>query len=117
MTSFLNDIGRSENSTKWILSTEKLQSGFLLSELERICERQFDEALSLQLNNVMPVEKGQYLIQFSYINGSTLIALFEVYSIKENDAFKFSSTLVLPASKYVPFSANKDDPKSANKDA
>lgn len=24
---------------------------------------------------------------------------------------------VLPASKYVPFSANKDDPKSANKDA
>jgi hypothetical protein len=93
LTNFLNEAGSDVKSTEWVLAAEKLTSGFILSELKRISQKKFDAELSLHVNNIMPIGNNKYLIQFSYTNESTLIAFFEIMATRENDVFKFSSTL------------------------
>lgn len=94
LNNFLNTIGLEDKSTEWILPTEKLHSGFIVGELTQINEkRKSDGELTLQLNNIVPIAKDKYLIQFSYTNKFSLIALFEIMATKENEMFRFSSTL------------------------
>ncbi len=94
LTDFLNEIGIEDSGTDWILPTEEVHSNFIIGELIQINEkRKVNEELIPRLNNVTPIEKGKYLVQFSYFNDSSLIALFEVLATKENKTYKFSSPL------------------------
>lgn len=93
LTSFLDEINLDNESDKWILPTEKLRSIFVLSELKRIKKDKADKKLKIHLKNVMPIKKGKYLVQFSYTDESTLIALFEILATKIDSIYKFSSPL------------------------
>ena len=101
LQSFLNASSEPNEENTWVLESQRIETHILLDEfkdIEKSKSHGQDHFYKPYLNNVIPIEENQYLIQLSYIgifeNESYLRANFELIAHQTEDLFMFSSPLI-----------------------